>query len=127
VIDSKLIDKAISAPSGHHTLHVKAWGKGTACVADVDIDISTGGSGGSGGSNESIVPSSAVSVSHLEAMSGWRAQHDTGGPGSSSGSMTVVSSPSLSGRAVFCVTPGGSRYHVLIAREGVQPCVENGH
>jgi hypothetical protein len=93
-IDSQSIDKSISAPSGHHTLHVKAWGKGTACVADVDIDVS---SGGSAGSDSSIVPSVAKLVSSLNTMSGWSAKHDSGGPGSSSGSSKVVDSPSLSG------------------------------
>lgn len=96
VIDGQSIDKSISGPTGHHTLHVKAWGSGTACVADVNIDIGSGGSGGSGGS---IIPSNAISVSHLDAMSGWSARHDSGGPGSSSGSTAVVSSPSVSGSA----------------------------
>lgn len=96
IVKGQSIDKSIGGPSGNHTLHVKAWGKGTVCVADVAIDIR---SGGSGGSEESIVPSGAASVTHLDAMSGWRAQHDRGGPGSSSGSTKVVSSPSLSGSA----------------------------
>ena len=95
-IDGQSIDQSIDAPSGHHTLHVKAWSKGSSCVADVDIDV---GSGGSGGSDSSVVPSNATSVSHLDAMSGWQAQHDDGGPGSSSGSSKVVSSPSVSGNA----------------------------
>jgi hypothetical protein len=96
IVNGQSIDQSISGPSGNHTLHVKAWGDGTACVADVNIAI---GSGGSGGSGNTIVPSDASSVSHLEAMSGWRAQHDDGGPGSSSGSTKVVSSPSESGNS----------------------------
>jgi hypothetical protein len=96
IIDGQSIDKSISSPSGHHTLHVKAWSADQACVADVDIDVSSGGSGGSG---SSIIPSDAVSVSHLETMSGWRARHDSGGGGSASGSTSVVSTPSVSGSA----------------------------
>ncbi len=97
VVKGQSIDWNISSSSGHHTLHVKAWGdKGSSCVADVDIDVTSGGSGGSEGS---LVPSNATSVSNLEAMSGWHAEHDDGGPGSSSGSMQVVSSPSVSGSA----------------------------
>ena len=92
-LSGQSIDKSISAPSGHHTLHVKAWGKGTSCVSDIKIDIS------SGGSDSSIVPSSASSNSHLDTTSGWHATHDEGGPGSSSGSSKVVGSPSVSGNS----------------------------
>jgi hypothetical protein len=93
-INGQSIDQSISAPSGHHTLHVKAWSKGSSCVSDVDIDVTSGGSDGSG---DSLVPSNATVVSDLDTMSGWQAQHDDGGPGSSSGSSKVVSSPSVSG------------------------------
>lgn len=115
LIKSQSIDESISGPSGHHTLHVKAWGKGTACVADVAIDIVSGDSSDSdSGSDSAIVPSSAASVSNLDAMSGWSATHDDGGPGSSSGSMTVVSSPSISGSSREFVTEfsnsGDERY-----------------
>jgi len=88
IFDGQSIDKSIDAPSGHHTLHVKAWSKGSTCVADVKIDIVSG---------DSIIPSDASSTSHLDSASGWRASHDDGGPGSSDGSMKVVSSPSVSG------------------------------
>jgi hypothetical protein len=96
IIDGQSINTSISGPSGHHTLHVKAWGDGTACVEDVGIDVTSGGSGGSG---SSIVPSYAVLVSNLDAMPDWRAHHDAGAPGSSDGSTTVVSSPSISGNS----------------------------
>jgi hypothetical protein len=96
VVDGQSIDQSISAPSGHHTLHVKAWSSGHSCVSDVEVDVSSGGSG-SDSSDNSTVPSNASSVSHLDTMSGWSAQHDDGGPGSSSGSSKVVSSPSMSG------------------------------
>ena len=96
VIAGQAIDKSISGPSGNHMLHVKAWGKGTACVADIAIDVR---SGNSSGAESSIVPSEAALVTHLDAMSGWHAHHDLGGPGSSSGLMKMVSSPSLSGSA----------------------------
>jgi hypothetical protein len=96
IVKGQSIDKSISGPSGHHILHVKAWGKGTACVADVDIAVS---SGGSSTPDNSIVPSDAAKVSHLDVLTGWRATHDEGGPGSSQGSSKVVSSPSISGSA----------------------------
>jgi hypothetical protein len=96
IIDSQSIDTSIDGPTGHHTLHVKAWASGHVCLADVDIDVV---SGGSGGSSSVIIPADAVSVSHLDALSGWSAQHDHGASGSASGSTTVVSSPSVSGSA----------------------------
>jgi hypothetical protein len=114
IIKDQTIDGSISGPSGTHTLHVKAWGnKGGSCVTDVKITIASGASTGSG---NSVIPSNAVSVSSIEALSGWRATHDTGGPGSSSGSMTLVSSPSHSGSSRRFVTSyssgGDERYSV---------------
>jgi len=100
LINGQSIDESISGPSGQHTLHVKAWGNGTSCVADVQINISSsgsGGSGGSGGSDISVAPSYAKLVNSLETMSGWSAKHDHGGSGSASGSTYMVSSPSVSG------------------------------
>ena len=96
IIDGQSIDTSIHGPSGHHTLHVKAWADGHACVADLEIDVRPGGSGGS---PSSIIPVDAVSVSHLDVMFGWSAQHDQGASGSASGSTKVVRSPSLSGSA----------------------------
>lgn len=93
IIDGQSIDTSIDGPSGHHTLHVKAWANGHVCVADVDIDVV------SFGSPSSIIPADAISVSHLDAMSGWSAQHDRSVSGSASGSTKVVSSPSVSGSA----------------------------
>lgn len=114
VIKGQSIDESINAPSGPHTLKVKAWGPGVACVQDVAINVGTGASGGSGassgsagsagsggsiGSGSSVIPSDAISVSNLDVLSAWTAKHDSAGPGSSSGSTQVVSSPSVSGSA----------------------------
>lgn len=93
VYNGQSINKALSSSTGTHTLHVKAWGKsGAACVTSVVLNVKAGSSG-----PESIVPSSADVVSHIQALSGWAKAHDTGGPGSSSGSTSIVSSPSLYG------------------------------
>lgn len=121
VVRGQSISASMDAPSGPHTLHVKAWGPGVVCVDDVAINVgsggSTGNSGGSattgssgttggshsagntGNSGSSIIPSDATSASNLDVMSAWTARHDNGGPGSSSGSTHVVSSPSVSGTA----------------------------
>lgn len=128
IIDGQSIDAPINAPSGHHTLKVKAWGKGVSCVTDVDIEVASGTSSSSGGSGSSspspsttafAPPSNAIAVSHLDAMTEWSAKHDTGGPGSSSGSTAVVSSPSVSGSARAFETSfsssGDERYSLSFA------------
>lgn len=94
VVHGQSIDQDIDSSTGTHTLHVKSWGdNGSSCVEDVVINVTGGSSGGGSGQ----VPSSAKTVSHIQALSGWNAEHDSGGSGSSSGSSTVVSSPSLYG------------------------------
>lgn len=99
VVKQQSIDTSISASAGSHTVHIKAWGdKGASCVTDVVVNVKAGAdtSSGSDDSN-SEVPSNAQTVSHIQALSGWHGTHDTGGPGSSSGSTSIVSSPSLYG------------------------------
>jgi hypothetical protein len=110
VFNGQTINKAVSSSTGTHTLHVKAWGpNGASCVSSVVINVKAGSA-----SPESVVPSSADVVSSIEALSGWAKAHDTGGPGSSSGSMSMVSSPSLYGSARAFVTSfanaGDERY-----------------
>lgn len=121
-IKGQSIDASIDAPSGPHTLKVKAWGPGIVCVEDVAINVSAGGSGGSGGSTGSgsaVIPSNAILVHNLDTMSSWTARHDHGGPGSSSGLTKVVSSPSVSGAAREFETSfsdsGDVRYSVSFA------------
>lgn len=97
VIKGQSIDQDIDASAGSHVLHVKSWGSGTACVEDVAITVKAGASSTTSSSSSSEVPSYAKSVSHIQALSGWKATHDSGGSGSSSGSTTIVSSPSLYG------------------------------
>ncbi len=97
VIKGQTIDQDIDSSTGSHTLHIKAWGdNGASCVEDVVIDVKSSSSSSSSG-NSSEIPSDAKTVSSIQALSGWNAQHDTGGSGSSSGSTTTVSSPSLYG------------------------------
>jgi hypothetical protein len=112
VFKGQSLDTSISSSTGGHTLHVKAWGQnGAACVTSISITVKAGAT-----SSESIIPSTADVVSSIEALSGWRAAHDTGGPGSSSGSMTTVSSPALYGSSRKFVTSfsnsGDERYSI---------------
>ena len=93
VFKSQTINTSVSSSTGGHTLHVKAWGSnGASCVTSISITVTAGTT-----SSESIIPSTADVVSHIQALSNWGATHDTGGPGSSSGSTSIVSSPSLYG------------------------------
>jgi hypothetical protein len=106
IISGQSINKSVQTSTGTHTLHVKSWGtKGASCVTDVGITVT----------GTSLVPSSAVSVSSLQSHQTWYAVHDPGAGGSSSGSMSVVNSPSRSGFARQFYTTytsyGGERYH----------------
>jgi len=114
VVDSTSENAEVTAASGSHTLHVKAWGdQGASCDANVAIKV---GGGSTTSSDTSLAPSDAVSVSSIQTLSNWKATHDTGGPGSSSGSMSIVGSPSRSGHARKFATKfssaGDERYSV---------------
>ena len=113
IVNSTSIDAKVSASSGSHTVHVKAWGdKGAVCVADVTVNVS--GSVSATGALD--VPSGASSVSNIEILSSWKGVHDTGTSGSASGSTTLVTSPSHSGKSRKFSTSfkdnGGERFYV---------------
>lgn len=100
VIKGQTIDQNIDSSTGTHTLHIKAWGpNGASCVEDVVVDVTSGASSSAdtSSSSSSEIPSDAKTVSSIQALSSWSAQHDTGGSGSASGSTAIVSSPSLYG------------------------------
>jgi hypothetical protein len=60
------------------------------------------------------MPSNAVQVSNIQTLGDWTAIHDGGTPGSSSGTMSTVGSPSLTGTARLFANQfnnfGGERY-----------------
>lgn len=108
------IDGPVTAPSGWHTLHVKVWGsQGAVCVTDVSINVVSGATTSSG---NSVVPSYATEVSSIQTLGNWQEIHDGGTPGSSSGTMSIQSSPSLTGAARLFANEfwdyGGERYSV---------------
>jgi hypothetical protein len=91
-------------------VHVQAWtADDNVCDTDVAIVVGSAGVG-------PAIPANAVSVSSIQAMSKWKAQHDTGGRGKSSGSTTLVNSPSQSGTARMFTTKyeraGDERYSI---------------
>ena len=118
-VNAQSLSVQVSAAAGSHTLHVKSWGnQGAGCVTDVTVNIA--GSGGNGESGPSI-PSNAVSVSNLQTMSNWKQISDSGSGGWSSGSMSMVGSPSQSGAARQLITQytnaGGERYYVTFGND----------
>ena len=87
------LDTSVASGAGAHTLHVKAWGeKGSSCVTDVAITV-----GASAG--VSAIPSDATTNGGLQTLSNWVGLNDSASAGSSSGSTSVVNSPSRSGSA----------------------------
>jgi hypothetical protein len=105
------LNERISTSAGWHTVHVKAWGQyGGVCVTDVSVDVAA---------NTSLIPAGTASVGAIENLGNWQAYHDAGTGGWSSGAMSIVSSPSLSGSAREFYTTygnyGGERYHVAFA------------
>jgi hypothetical protein len=117
VVSGTSINASASASGGAHTVHVKAWGNhGASCVANIAINVSSGGSssGSSGGGPN--IPSYATSVSSLEVLGSWKEQSDSGASGHASGTMSLTGSPALSGnsrRFYTSYTDGGNeRYWV---------------
>jgi hypothetical protein len=101
----------VSAPAGAHTVHVKAWNNyGNVCVTDVSFTVGTSSAA------TAVVPSYAATNSSLQTLSDWTEIHDGGTPGSSAGTMSIVSSPSLTGAAKLFANQlndyGGERYAV---------------
>ena len=120
VVNNQSIDTSVSASSGGHTLHVKAWaGGGIVCVKDISIDVASESSSTSASSATQSIPSSADSVSNLEVLDSWSGKHDSGGAGSSSGYTATVSSPSQYGSSRQFVTSfknnGTERYSVAFS------------
>jgi hypothetical protein len=113
---AQYINGPVGAPGGWHTLHVKVWNDwGGVCVTDVSINVSAAPSANvasSGGA--SVIPSNAVKVSGIQAMGNWITIHDGGTPGWSSGTMSLTSSPSVTGTARLFANEfnnfGGQRY-----------------
>jgi hypothetical protein len=114
IIKGSSISTSVQAAAGSHTVHVKSWGdNGASCVTDVTVTVAGTTSASTGGT---VVPSTATTVSSLQVLSNWEEEHDPGTSGSSSGSMSIVSSPAYSGSSRKFVTTfsgsGGELYHV---------------
>jgi hypothetical protein len=100
VVNGAQVTTQVPAQTGTHTLNVKAWGNaGAACNTSVAVEVTDSSS-----PVNSLVPANATTVSSIQSLNNWQAKHDTAAVGSSSGSMSVVSSPAMSGSARQFVT-----------------------
>ena len=114
VVNGTSVNASVSASDGAHTLHVKAWGNaGASCVANIAINV---GAAAAAAANTSAIPSSAISVSSIQTLGNWQASHDSVTGGSASGSMSLVTAPTIAGDSRQFSTAfsndGGERYDV---------------
>ncbi len=109
IFAGQTMDGPVSAPSGWHTVHVKAWNNARGvCVTDVSVEVTAGAT--------SVIPPDAVKVSSIQTLDNWIAAHDGGTAGWSSGTMSLTGNPSLTGAARLFANEfrdfGGERYSV---------------
>jgi hypothetical protein len=105
IVTGNVLEAAVNAPAGPHTLIVMAWGaKGATCVSDVAITVIAAPN----------IPQDAISVSSLQTLGSWQAADDAGTTGTATGTMTLTPSPSYGGEALEFQTQftngGGERY-----------------
>lgn len=108
VVNGTSVKAQVTAATGTHALHVRAWGnQGASCDMDVALTVA---------SSAPVIPANAISVSSIQTLSNWGAVNDTGGGGGSNGTTSIVGSPSLSGHAREFATnyssSGDERYFV---------------
>jgi hypothetical protein len=111
IVTGASINASVSSALGAHTLHVKSWGnQGAGCATDIAIQVVR--------SPVSQLPSTAIAVHSIQALTGWEAAIDTatGASASTYGVTRFSTSPSLSGKSRGFVTTatnyGGERYDV---------------
>lgn len=117
IVNGDAVNTEVTAAAGQHTLNVQAWGSGGAsCTAQSVFTVADAAA--TGGPN---VPSDAVSVADIQGLGSWSNVDDSATKGSSSGSMSVVATPSLSGHAREFVTKfsssGGQRYSIYFGAD----------
>jgi hypothetical protein len=117
IVTGTSVSASLSAGGGSHTLHVKSWGKsGSSCINDVPLTITVPTSAPS-------IPSNATVTKAIHNLSKWTAQHDAGTSGTSTGVMSLVTSPAVSNSARQFATTytnyGGERYNVEFAKDKV--------
>jgi hypothetical protein len=115
IFTGSAIGANVTAAAGTHLLHVKSWGtSGASCVTDVTIKVMA--------SSGPQVPANALAIGGIQILKNWQAAYDTAtGSGSSSGAMSLVGTPSVSGNAREFLTTytnyGGERYSILFGTD----------
>lgn len=93
VIEPTSFTASVSALLGAHVLHVKCWGQGVGDQKLLNINVVQPPKGPQ-------IPSYAIIQQQIDLLPNWRIKHDPATPGTASGSMTVVSDPTLTGQSV---------------------------
>ena len=111
VVSAPSLNVQVTAAAGAHTVTVEARGSdGASCSASVAITVAAPVVA----APSSQVPANAISVSSMQTLNNWSGEHDAGTPGTSTGAITLVSTPSLSANAREFQTSytgyGGERY-----------------
>jgi hypothetical protein len=115
IFNGATISANVMTANGGHVLHVKSWGNlGASCVTDVPISVVAAAG--------AIVPSNAIAAGGMQTLKTWQAAYDSAtGSGTSSGTMSLVNSPSVSGTAREFLTTynnyGGERYSILFGTD----------
>ena len=115
IVPGSAVNTAVGASLGSHIVHVKSWGVyGASCVTNVAINVVP--------SPVNSVPSYAKVSEEIQSWTGWKAVNDNAtGPGTSSGSMSMISSPSLSGHARRFATTysnsAGERFYITFGSD----------
>jgi hypothetical protein len=111
IVNGAAVTATIGVATGAHVLHIKSWGnQGASCVSSLSLRVVP--------SPTSTLPADSIESAAIQTLGNWEATNDTsaGGSGWSTGNMSVVGSPSLSGYAREFVTTfsnfGGERYDV---------------
>jgi hypothetical protein len=115
VFKSQAISGSVSAATGSHTLHVKAWGNaGASCAVSLSVSVQAPPPVKSGPS----IPTDAIAVKSVQNFDSWGASYDTRTSGSASGATQLVATPAISGSARRFATSytdyAGERYHVSL-------------
>ncbi|MGC1460857.1 MAG: hypothetical protein WA802_01565 [Terracidiphilus sp.] len=103
----------VIAGNGQHVLHVKCWGSKGAAVDDpLEVTVVP---------PSPAPPATIVTANSIQTLPGWEWNDDPGTPGASSGSSTIVASPSLSGAArrysMSFTNLGGEIYHTTFGTD----------
>jgi hypothetical protein len=115
IVSGTTLSASVSAAGGSHILHVKSWGaNGSSCVSDIPFTVTVPTSAPS-------IPANAVMTKALQNLTVWTGEHDLGTPGTSTGAMSLVTSPAMSGSARKFATSyasyGGERYNVKFGND----------